>query len=89
MNILVTGSSGLVGSALVPFLMGQGHAVKRLLRAENPRSEEISWNPPDKGPDPASLEGIDAVVHLAGEGIASRWTDKKKQAIRDSRCEDR
>jgi uncharacterized protein (TIGR01777 family) len=75
-----------VGSALVPFLAGQGHVIKRLIRTQNPKREEFSWNPPEKGPDPASLEVSDAVVHLAGEAIACRWTDKKKKDIRDSRC---
>jgi uncharacterized protein len=85
MNILVTGSSGFVGSAIIPVLKGKGHEIKRLVRAKKGHSDEILWTPPDQGPDPAALEGIDAVIHLAGESISSRWTDKRKQAIRESR----
>ncbi len=85
MKILMTGSSGLVGKSLIPFLKTQGHQVKRLVRSLNVEPGEISWNPPHQGPDPSALEGIEAVIHLAGESIASRWTDRKKQAIRESR----
>jgi len=85
LNILVTGSGGLVGSALMPRLAEQGHCVRPLTRAANARAGEISWNPPSEGPDPALLEGMDAVIHLAGESIASRWTEKKKRTIRESR----
>ncbi len=85
MKILLTGSNGLVGSALIPFLEKAGHTIKRLVRAGRAEYGEISWTPPGQGPNPASLEGIEAVIHLAGETIAARWTEKKKQAIRDSR----
>ncbi len=87
MNILVSGSHGLVGSALVPFLTEGGHRVTRLVRAI-PRAEkgEINWDPEAGKIDAASLEGLDAVVHLSGESIASgRWTAEKKARIRDSR----
>jgi uncharacterized protein len=87
MNIVVSGSSGLVGTAAVPFLERQGHRVVRLVRTKNAGEKTVFWNPPGQGPDPAALEGVDAVVHLAGETIAARWTDKKKQAIRESRVE--
>ena len=89
MRILVTGSSGLVGSALAPFLTTGGHSVTRLARqAESAHTGTISWSPQTGVADLGALEGLDAVVHLAGESIASgRWTPQKKAAIRDSRVQ--
>lgn len=89
MKILVTGSSGLVGSELTHRLLGQGHTVRTLVRREaDERQGEISWSPKDQKLEPAAIEGFDAVVHLAGESIAEgRWNDQKKQRIRDSRVE--
>lgn len=87
MNILVTGSSGFIGSALVPFLVSNGHSVTRLVRA-GPRSghAEVHWDPAAGTLDMAGLAGVDAVVHLAGESIAAgRWTAERKARIRDSR----
>ncbi|HVR73880.1 MAG TPA: TIGR01777 family oxidoreductase [Planctomycetota bacterium] len=85
MNILVTGSSGLVGSALVPYLTAGGHRVTRLVRSR-PKEGEASWDPDSGQIDAAVLEGLDAVVHLAGENVASgRWTRAKKERIRQSR----
>ena len=87
MKILVSGSTGLVGSKLVPSLKTQGHKVVRLVRS-TPQDgmSEIYWNP-DKGTlDGQELEGFDGVVHLAGENLAEgRWTDEKKRRIRESR----
>lgn len=86
MNILVTGSTGLVGSALVPFLTTGGHRVLRLVRGTPRNDDEIAWNPEKGEIDLAKLEGLDAVVHLAGENIATgRWTAAKKARIHDSR----
>ena len=86
MNILVSGSSGLVGSALLFQLSSKGHAVKTLVRRAPRHPSEIRWNPPQSGPIPEQLEGIDAVIHLAGESIAAgRWTPAKKKAIMESR----
>ena len=86
MNIAVTGSSGFIGRALVPFLTASGHRVTRLARTK-PSSERhwAFWGPHAGTGDAASLEGLDAVVHLAGENIASRWTARKKARILDSR----
>ena len=87
MKILVSGSHGLVGSALIKSLTEDNHEVVRLVRhAAAAGAPEIEWHP-DKGQlDAQKLEAIDAVIHLAGESIATgRWTDEKKRAIRDSR----
>ena len=87
LHILVTGSTGFVGSALVPFLAAGGHRITRLVRATpEHRIAEVHWDPEAGVVDIARLEGLDAVVHLAGENIAAgRWTAEKKAKIRDSR----
>jgi len=86
MRILVSGSTGLVGAALVPFLTAKGHAVIRLVRSRARLAEgDILWEPEAGKVDTAGLEGLGAVVHLAGESIAGRWTAAKKARIRDSR----
>jgi hypothetical protein len=87
LHILVTGSTGFVGSALVPFLAAGGHRVTRLVRATPEHGiAEVQWDPEAGVMDIARLEGLDAVVHLAGENIATgRWTAEKKAKIRDSR----
>jgi hypothetical protein len=87
MNIVVSGSSGLVGSALVPELSAARHNVKRLVRrAPSGKLAEVRWNPAGGELDTAVVEGCDAVIHLAGESIAAgRWTMAKKARIRDSR----
>jgi len=85
MKILIAGASGLVGSALVPNLKAEGAEVVRLVRA-TPRAGEIEWHPNRGSIDAAALEGFDAVVNLAGDGIANgRWTEEKKRRILDSR----
>jgi uncharacterized protein len=86
MNILVTGASGLIGTALVSSLTSHGHEVTRLVRGQ-PRSGEKAarWDPMAGTIDASALEGADAAVHLAGESIAERWTAAKKVRIRDSR----
>ena len=87
MKILVTGSTGLVGSALTPQLAREGHTVIRLVRSKKRLAkDEVGWDPAAGTIDAAGLEGCDGVVHLAGESIASgRWTSEKKAKIRDSR----
>ena len=82
-TVAVTGSSGLVGSALSAFLSTGGHRVIRLVRHAATNGNERQWNPAD--PDPDLLAGVDAVVHLAGASIAGRFTDAHRRAIRDSR----
>jgi uncharacterized protein (TIGR01777 family) len=88
MKIAITGSNGLIGKALGAFLSTGGHDVARLVRKQGRlASDEIRWDPAAGKIDAAALQGIDAVVHLAGESVAARWTAAKKAAIRDSRVE--
>lgn len=88
MKILVTGGTGLVGSDLCPMLTTGGHEVYRLTRSSPTEANDIQWNP-DTGDLPrAQLEGLDAVVHLAGENIAAhRWNARVKDRLRTSRVE--
>ncbi len=87
MRILVSGSSGLVGSALTRVSRGEGDQVLRLVRRPAKTDDEVSWDPASgAAPDPAAIDGVDAVVHLAGAGVGDhRWTDAYKREIRDSR----
>jgi uncharacterized protein len=86
MRIAVTGASGLVGSALVPSLVAEGHEVRRLVRRAPAALDETRWDPAAGAIDAAALEGLDAVVHLAGESIAGgRWTRARKEKLRSSR----
>jgi hypothetical protein len=87
LNVLISGSSGLVGGALLPFLTTGGHSVRRLMRGSKATAAgDIAWDPAKGQVDAAALEGLDAVVHLAGENIAGgRWTRDRKERIRDSR----
>ena len=88
MRILLTGSSGLIGSALRERLRAGGHEVSRLARSPDQTAHDaFLWNPGAGTIDDAALDGVDAVVHLAGESIAGRWTAAKKRRIRDSRIE--
>ncbi|MFL5349172.1 MAG: TIGR01777 family oxidoreductase [Hyalangium sp.] len=88
LTVAVTGATGLMGSALVPFLTTGGHRVRRLVRGRVDAARgDVAWNP-DKGElDTAALEGVDAVVHLAGATVAQRWTPEVKQLILRSRTE--
>jgi uncharacterized protein (TIGR01777 family) len=87
-HVAVTGASGLIGSALVPFLTTGGHRVTRLVRdASKSQSGIAHWNP-TTGTLTGPLDGLEAVVHLAGEGIANkRWSAARKAAIKDSRVQ--
>lgn len=84
MRVVVTGTSGLVGSALVPALESAGHEVVKLVRRPPRSVDERSWNPMGE-PDPSLVEGADAVVHLAAETIKGWWTRTKKERIHESR----
>ena len=87
MKVLISGSTGLIGSALIPVLNDAGHDVVRLVRSA-PKSDgsEVHWDPESDRIDSDGLEGMDAVVHLAGENIGSaRWSPEKKARIFDSR----
>ena len=86
MKILVSGSHGLVGKALISSLMSDGQEIVRLVRNKPSGAGEVEWHPNEGKIEASNLEGIDAVVHLAGESIASgRWSEEKKREIRDSR----
>jgi uncharacterized protein (TIGR01777 family) len=90
MRILVSGSTGLVGTALIPKLAREGHDVVRLVRSQSagPSKDTIAWDPNARFVDAAGLEGLDAVIHLAGEPIAGgRWTARRKARIRESRVQ--
>ncbi|MEA2829242.1 MAG: uncharacterized protein QOG43_3681 [Actinomycetota bacterium] len=88
MRIAVTGSNGLIGTALVAAFEGDGHQVTKLVRGEPRGPNELSWSPASGTIDAAGLEGHDAVVHLAGVGIGDhRWTDEHKAAVLDSRVQ--
>ena len=89
MKILISGSHGLVGKALVTSLTNDGHEVIRLVRRERQMgAPEVAWDPKRGVIDGEHLEGLEAVVHLAGESIADgRWSDEKKRRIRESRVQ--
>ena len=88
MKILITGASGLIGKALQESFREKGYEMLLASRSEPTNAPQIRWDA-DTGfrdEDLERLEGLDAVIHLAGESIAGlRWTDEKKKAIRDSR----
>jgi uncharacterized protein (TIGR01777 family) len=86
LNILVTGSTGLIGTELCSFLSEYHYRVLRMVRRAPANANEIQWDPIAGIRDTSVLEGLDAVVHLAGENIASgRWTPERMQRIRESR----
>jgi len=83
-RVLVTGVSGPIGSALLASFESQATQVVRLVRGRAQNAAQVSWDP--LAPvSPATVEGFDAVIHLAGESVVGRWTNEKKSAIRDSR----
>jgi len=85
MRVAITGSHGLIGSAVASALRARGDEVVRLVRGESGAPDEVAWQPDDGRIDAARLEGVDAAVHLAGATLASRWTPEQKEAIRKSR----
>ena len=88
MRIAVTGSSGLIGSTLVPHLRAAGHEVQRVVRRASSAPDEITWDPAKGTIDLAALNGVDGVVHLAGAGVGDhRWSDDYKREILNSRVD--
>ena len=86
--IAIAGSSGLIGSALVAALRTADHRVLRIVRRPPANRDELQWNPGSGDFDPASLEGVDAVVNLCGAGVGDkRWSGAFKQTLRDSRID--
>ena len=86
MKIVVSGSTGLVGSALRPVLAARGHEIIPLIRRRpTPGERALAWDPERETIDRAGLESSDAVIHLAGETVVGRWSPAKKQRIHDSR----
>jgi uncharacterized protein (TIGR01777 family) len=84
LRVAVTGASGFLGGALCAFLTTGGHSVLRIGRG---RGNDVQWDPARGLLDTAALEGVDAVVHLAGANVAERWTREHKRAIRESRVQ--
>jgi len=83
-RVLISGASGLIGSALVPALESGGYEVARLVRGSAKSRTDLVWDPM-REVSPALVSGCDAVIHLSGENVAGRWTAEKKQKIRESR----
>lgn len=85
-RIAVTGSTGLIGSALVGHLKAEGHTVQRLVRRPSLTPEEVTWDPKNGTVDLAALEGVDAIIHLAGANVGDkRWSKKYRAEILNSR----
>jgi uncharacterized protein len=88
MKIVVTGSSGLIGTALVRALRADGHDVRRLVRRDPRAADESQWDPSRRQIDGSALDGAEAVIHLAGLGVADkRWSEARKRAVLDSRVD--
>lgn len=86
LKILVSGASGSIGRVLVPSLQKHGHRVSRLVRGKASGPDQVVWDPASPL-RPHVVSGFDAVIHLAGESIASRWTAEKKRRISESRLQ--
>ncbi len=85
MQVLVSGSHGMIGSAVVSALEADGHEVRRLVRGE-PAGADVAWDPAAGSIDRTGLEGVEAIVHLAGEPIGERrWSAAQKERVRSSR----
>jgi hypothetical protein len=88
MDVAITGTSGLIGSALRTSLESDGHRVIALVRGAATGPDEVRWDPTGGDVDIAALKGVDAVVHLAGPGIGDKpWTAQRKRFLRDSRVD--
>ena len=87
LTVAVSGSSGLVGTQLCALLSTGGHHVKRLVRSGPTGPDEILWNANTNTIEAEKLEGVDAVVHLAGENVFGLWTEEKKKRIYQSRAD--
>jgi len=86
MKVLITGASGLIGTALQRSFKAKGWEVLRASRHEPKSADEVQWSIEEGFADLGKIDGVDAVIHLAGESVNGlRWTDEKKKAIRDSR----
>ncbi len=85
-RVLVSGVSGPIGAALLPYLESQGARIVRLVRSPARGTDQISWDPL-RPLAPAAVSGFEAVIHLAGESVAGRWTEAKKKAILESRVQ--
>ncbi|MDP8208928.1 MAG: TIGR01777 family oxidoreductase [Candidatus Electryonea clarkiae] len=86
MNILISGSSGLVGSALIKRLSKEGYSIRKLVRYPPSNPDEIQWSPYSGVKNPELLEGTDTVIHLAGANLTGkRWSNKWKNVLYDSR----
>jgi len=87
MRVAIAGSSGLIGTPLVPALISKGHDVLRMVRhPTTDNASEIVWDPMRRELAPEALDGVDAVINLAGRGVAdARWSEAQRQSILDSR----
>jgi len=85
-RIAISGSSGLIGTALVGHLKSEGHTVQRLVRRAPVAADEVQWDPQTGFVDLTALAGVDAIIHLAGVGVGDkRWTKRYKSEILNSR----
>jgi uncharacterized protein (TIGR01777 family) len=88
MRIAVTGASGLIGTALLKSLREDGHQVQRLVRRPVANPDEVTWDPAARSIDQVPLEGVDAIVHLAGSGVGDkRWSVAYREIILRSRVD--
>jgi uncharacterized protein (TIGR01777 family) len=88
LTVAVTGPTGMIGSALVERLRARGHQVRRVLRPSHPLADDdVAWDASSGASPTQAVAGVDAIVHLAGEPIAHRWTAARKRAIRASRVD--
>lgn len=87
-TFLISGASGMLGSALVPFLTAGGHRVRRLVRRRARLADEFEWAPGSRPLNPAALEGVDVVINLSGANLGEkRWTPSRKSVLKSSRTD--